>query len=61
MNHGRELTAAESCRRLGVTLDYLYRLIYAGKLTARKVEGVWKVSESAVEERLAKRPVKLAA
>jgi hypothetical protein len=28
----RDLSAIESCRRLGITLDALYRLIYAGRL-----------------------------
>lgn len=58
----KELTATETCRRLGVSLDYCYRLFYAGKLPARKVEdGTWRVSKAAVEERLAKRNLKIAA
>jgi excisionase family DNA binding protein len=46
-----ELTATEACRRLGVSLDYLYRLLYAQRLPARKVNKTWRISASAVEER----------
>jgi excisionase family DNA binding protein len=51
MDGEKELTATESCRRLGITLDALYRLLYAGKLTGRKVEGVWRIPLSAIEQR----------
>jgi len=52
MDGSNELTATQSCRRLGITLDALYRLLYAGKLEGRKVEGVWRISEDAVDERI---------
>ena len=52
MNRGKELTATQSCRRLGITLDAVYRLIYAGKLPGRKIEGVWRIPLLAVEQRL---------
>jgi hypothetical protein len=32
----KDLSAIESCRRLGITLDALYRLIYAGRLPSPK-------------------------
>jgi excisionase family DNA binding protein len=51
MNRRKELTATQSCRRLGITLDALYRLLYAGKLPGRKVEGVWRIPATAVEAR----------
>jgi excisionase family DNA binding protein len=47
----REMTATEACVRLGISLDYLYRLLYAKKLPARKVDKTWKISAAAVEER----------
>jgi len=50
-----ELTAAEACRRLGITLDSLYRLVYAARLPARKEGRCWRIPESAVAERLRKR------
>jgi len=57
----RELTAAETCRRLGVSLDYVYRLLYAGQLAGRKLDKTWRVSEAAVEERARQREARLAA
>ena len=47
----REVTAIEACQQLGVTLDYLYRLLYAKRLPARKVGKNWRISAAAVEER----------
>jgi excisionase family DNA binding protein len=51
MDQEKELTATQSCRRLGITLDALYRLLYAGKLPGRKVEGAWRIPATAVEVR----------
>jgi excisionase family DNA binding protein len=48
----KELTVVAATRRLGITIDALYRLIYAGKLPARKAGRRWLISASAVEERL---------
>lgn len=47
-----EIKATDACRRLGITLDALYRLIYAAKLPARKVDGRWMIPAEAVEARL---------
>jgi hypothetical protein len=33
----QEISAVESARRLGVGLDYLYSLLWTGKLPGRKV------------------------
>jgi excisionase family DNA binding protein len=57
----REMTAMEACRRLGVSLDYLYRLLYAQRLPARKVDNVWRISAEAVEERVRRREARIAA
>lgn len=46
-----EITVAEAARRLGVTIAYVYTLVWAGKLEARKENGRWLVSSKAVEER----------
>ena len=48
----REITVAETARRLGVTLTHTYSLIWAGKLKARKKMSQWLVSAEAVEARL---------
>jgi excisionase family DNA binding protein len=47
-----EITVAETARRLGVALTYVYSLLWAGKLKAHKVNRKWKVSAEAVENRL---------
>jgi hypothetical protein len=51
------LTAIESCRRLGVTLDYLYRLLYAQRLPGKKANGVWQIPAAAVEARIQRRKI----
>lgn len=61
MTKETDLTAMQACRRLGVTLDYVYRLLYAQRLPARKVNGIWRIPASAVEDRARRRGVKIAA
>lgn len=48
----KDLSAIEAARRLGVGLDYLYSLLWTGKLQGRKVDKQWRVSCEAVEARL---------
>ena len=51
----KELSVIEATRRLGVGIDATYKLLYSGKLPARKVDGRWLIRADAVEARLAKR------
>jgi len=51
----KELTVIEASRKLGLTLDSLYRLIYAGRLPARKIDKRWRIPADAVEARLKRR------
>jgi excisionase family DNA binding protein len=51
MNNDYTITAVEAARRLNVGLDYLYSLLWTGKLQGKKVNGRWGVSEQAVNER----------
>lgn len=37
------LSPAEAARAMGVTLDYVYKLIWAGKIRAEKIDGKWRV------------------
>ena len=53
-----ELSVIQASRTLGITLDAIYRLIYAGKLAARKSEGKWLISASGIESRLEARKVR---
>lgn len=48
----KDVSPAQAARRLEVSLDAVYKLIVAGKLTARKVNNRWLVPEGAVEARL---------
>ena len=47
-----ELSVVAATRRLGITIDALYRLIYAGKLPARKSGRCWLIPKRAVDDRL---------
>jgi len=62
LNEGtKEMTAVQACRRLGISLDYLYRLLYAQRLPARKVDNVWRIPAAAVEERARQQEARAAA
>lgn len=52
MKQAKEISAIEVARRLGVGLDYLYGLLWTGKLEARKINKQWRVSVESVEARL---------
>jgi excisionase family DNA binding protein len=52
MKQAKEISAIEAARRLGVGLDYLYGLLWTGKLKARKANKKWLVSADSVEARL---------
>ncbi len=55
MTSQKELSAVEAARKLGVGLDYLYSLLWTGKLEGRKVGKQWRVSAAAIEARLKQR------
>lgn len=46
------LGTAETARRLGLRLDYLYSLLRAGRIRASKRDGHWEIPVQAVEQRL---------
>jgi excisionase family DNA binding protein len=50
-----ELSAIEAARRLGIGLDYLYSLIWTGKLAGRKVNRQWRIPAEAVQARVEQR------
>jgi len=45
------MTPAEFARASGLTLPYVYSLIWAGRLPAEKSDGVWQIPQSALEQR----------
>ena len=55
MTREKEMSAIEAARRLGIGLDYLYSLLWTGKLEARKVGKQWRIPSEAVEARLKER------
>lgn len=50
-----ELSAIQAARKLGVGLDYLYSLLWTGKLQGRKVGKQWRIPAEAIEARLKQR------
>jgi excisionase family DNA binding protein len=50
-----ELSAIEAARKLEVGLDYLYSLLWTGKLQGRKIGKQWRISAEAVEAKLRQR------
>jgi excisionase family DNA binding protein len=46
------MTVSEAARRLGRSIDAIYKLIWAGKLAATRRGDNWDIEESAVNERL---------
>jgi excisionase family DNA binding protein len=55
MAQQKELSAVEAARRLRYGLDYLYSLLWTGKLPGRKVGKQWRIPAEAVEARLKQR------
>ena len=55
MTKTQELSAIEAARKLGVGLDYLYSLLWTGKLQGRKVGKQWRIPADSVEARLKQR------
>jgi excisionase family DNA binding protein len=53
----QELTVAKAARQLNVTLDAIYRLIYAGRLPAHKDQRIWLIPISGIEARVKAREV----
>jgi excisionase family DNA binding protein len=54
-NETEEIGVAEASRRLGITMDHLYSLLWAAKLKARKVDGKWRIPVAAIQERITQR------
>lgn len=48
----RDYSPAQAARKLGISLEYVYRQIWAGKIAAQKRNGKWHVPASELERRL---------
>ncbi|HLJ85727.1 MAG TPA: excisionase family DNA-binding protein [Candidatus Angelobacter sp.] len=55
LNNEQEITAVEAARRLGVGLDYLYSLLWTGKLKGHKVGKQWRIPAEAIQARMKQR------
>ena len=44
------ISAAELSKKAGVGLDYIYRLLWSGKLPAVRVDGRWQINEADAEQ-----------
>jgi excisionase family DNA binding protein len=55
MSKDHYMSPNAAARRLGIGVDYLYKLLWAGKLGAQKVNERWRVPLTAIEERLRER------
>jgi len=55
MPEHKYLTPSAAARRLGVGLDYFYKLLWTGKLSATKVNGRWRIPLAGIEQRLNER------
>ena len=55
MQKEMQISAVEAARRLGVGLDYLYGLLWTGKLEGQKVGRKWKIPVGGVDARLKQR------
>lgn len=51
MTKTEEVTARTAAQILRVNLQFLYQLIWSGKLPGRKVGGIWRIPKALVEER----------
>jgi len=51
----KHLSVSETARKLGISLDGVYRLLYSGKLAGSKTDGKWWIPTAKVEARLRER------
>jgi excisionase family DNA binding protein len=47
-----DFTIREAAKRLDLTLNYLYQLVWSGKLAAHRRDGRWSIPAEAIEGRL---------
>jgi excisionase family DNA binding protein len=50
LQQNTDFSVSEVARKLGVGLQYVYSLIYSGRLPARRVAGKWRIPSKAVEK-----------
>lgn len=55
MSNQSELTARQAAQRLGVSLHFIYQLLWSGKLSGKKTGKVWLIPEREISARLSER------
>lgn len=55
MKRPHSLGVRDTAKSLGVSLKFVYDLVWAGKLEAEKVGKTWRIPASAIEARLKQR------
>jgi hypothetical protein len=55
------VTPREYSQHFGIGLDYTYKQIWAGKISADKKDGRWIIPSEAIAERMRQRGAKVAA
>jgi excisionase family DNA binding protein len=55
MKRSRSLSVRDAAKLLGVSIKFVYDLIWAGTLKAKKVGKTWCIPPSAIEARLRRR------
>ena len=55
MKKQSEITPRTGAQRLGVSLYFVYQLLWTGKLQGRKVGKQWRIPAEAIEARLKRR------
>lgn len=51
----REISPRQTAQKLGIRLDGVYALLWAGRLKARKVDGRWLILEADVLQQARRR------
>jgi excisionase family DNA binding protein len=52
MKHTETVSVREAAKRLGVSIKFVYDLVWAGKLPAEKSGKKWRIAVGAVDARL---------
>jgi excisionase family DNA binding protein len=55
MSDRETVSVREAASKLDVSLQQVYKLVWDGRLSSRKVDGQWRISLTAVQSRLAQK------
>jgi excisionase family DNA binding protein len=55
MSDRNNISVREAASMLGVSLQQIYKLVWDGRFSSRKIDGKWRISTAAVQSRLSKK------